>query len=206
MSRPILGLVLAGGLSRRMGGGDKPLRMLGDRTILSRVIDALRPQCAGLRLSVNGDPARFAAYDVPVLPDTVSGSAGPLAGILAGLEDAAAFGSGGADLVSVPGDTPFLPGDLVDRLRAARARTGAAIACAASGGRIHPAVALWPSSLAAVLRHAMTVEGERKVGRILDRHATVTVDWGIDPVDPFFNINTPDDLAVAAGLLEGGGP
>lgn len=206
MSRPIIGLVLAGGLSRRMGGGDKPLRMLGGRTILSRALEALRPQCAGLRLSINGDPARFAAFDVPVLPDTVPGSAGPLAGILAGLEDAAAYAPDGADLVSVPGDTPFLPADLVDRLRAARERTGAAIACAASGGRVHPAVALWPGSLAPVLRRALTIEGERKVGRILDRHATVTVDWDADPVDPFFNVNTPDDLAAAARLLEAGAP
>ena len=196
-----LGVILAGGLARRMGGGDKPLRLVAGRPILAHVIARLVPQCAGLVINANGDPTRFAVFDLPVIADDVAGSAGPLAGVLAGLDHAA--GAGAEAIVTAAGDTPFIPHDLVARLAAARG--GAAIAYAASGGRTHPVVALWPVALRATLRAALVEEGLRKVGLFLDRVGAVAVEWPIDPVDPFFNANSPDDLTAAeamAGRIE----
>ncbi|WP_313899322.1 molybdenum cofactor guanylyltransferase MobA [Methylobacterium sp. E-065] len=197
MAPPVLGLILAGGQARRMGGGDKPLMRLGDRTLLQRVVERLGPQCgAGLALSANGDPARFAGFPGPILPDPLPDRLGPLAGILAGLEHAAAQGI--AQVVSVSGDAPFLPEDLVARLRAATSETG--IALAASGERQHYTIALWPTALRSALRGYLE-RGERRVGAFIALHGAAVACWPVAPVDPFLNVNTPADL-VAAEVLD----
>lgn len=196
----ILGVLLAGGLARRMGGGDKPLRTVGGRTILQHVIDRMAPQCVGLILNANGDPARFAAYGWPVVPDDVPGFAGPLAGILAALDHAARELPQVTHVVSVAADSPFLPGDLVARLDAARRAAGADLACAASDGQGHPVIGLWPVALRDALRHALVVEDIRKIDRFTARYRLATVEWPTDPVDPFFNANTPEDIALADDL------
>lgn len=194
---PTLGAILAGGLARRMGGGDKGLREVGGRTILDRVAARLGPQCDGLVLNANGDPARFAGLGLPVVPDGVPGFAGPLAGLLAVLDWAAANRPDLAYVASAAADTPFLPGDLVARLHAGRVAAERPLACAASGGRTHPVVALWPVALRDDLRRAVLDEGERKVGRWGARHGIAAVSWPDAPVDPFFNVNTPEDLVEA---------
>jgi molybdenum cofactor guanylyltransferase len=199
---PTLGVILAGGLSRRMGGGDKPLRRLAGRTLLDRVATRFAPQCAaGLILNANGDPARFASLGVPVVPDGVPGNPGPLAGILAGLDHAAAHHPEARHIVSVTGDAPFLPADLVTRLEAARQDAGVPIVVAASGGRQHFTTALWDVSLRADLREALVARDERRVGAYLARHGAVAVEWPIEPVDPFLNVNAPEDLDRAELLL-----
>ena len=192
-----LGVVLAGGLARRMGGGDKARLRIGGRTILERVLARLKPQCAALILNANGDPARFADTGLAVIPDSVPDFAGPLAGILAGLDWAAREAPDVADIVSVPGDCPFLPEDLVARLSAARTREAAPLACARSGEWRHPVVGLWPVALRGDLRHALVAEGLRKIEAWTARHGVAVADWPAVPVDPFFNINTPDDAAEA---------
>lgn len=197
---PTLGLLLAGGLARRMGGGDKPLRTIAGRTILAHVIERLRPQCDGLLLNANGDPARFSDYNLPVVSDSVPDFAGPLAGILAGLDWLAANRQDRQWLVSVAADTPFIPRDLVMRQHAAREAANVPLACAASGGWTHPVIGLWPVALRDELRHALTVEDERKIDRWTARHGVVSVEWAVTPVDPFFNANRPDDLAEAERL------
>ncbi|GJD34251.1 molybdenum cofactor guanylyltransferase MobA [Methylobacterium aerolatum] len=195
----ILGLILAGGLGRRMGGVDKPLLPLGGAPILSRIAARLRPQCpAGLALSANGDPSRFSSvFDGPVLPDSLPGSLGPLAGILAGLEHAAGL-PGVTHVLSVPGDAPFLPGDLAARLAASLGASP--IAMAASGGRDHYTAALWPLALRDDLR-AWLEAGERRVGAFIARHGAAVEEWPIEPVDSFININTPEDLSRAEAWL-----
>ena len=195
---PVLGLILAGGLSRRMGGGDKPLKVLAGRTLLERVAERLGPQCAaGLALSANGDPARFrSVFPGPILPDTVADHPGPLAGILAGL-DAAAGIAGVTHVASVPGDAPFLPTDFVARLTGAGEKP---IALAASGERRHFTSALWPVALRDDLRAWLT-EGERRVGGFIERHGADIVSWPVEPVDPFLNLNAPEDLAAAEAAL-----
>lgn len=201
----IVGVLLAGGLARRMGGGDKPLRLIGGRPILDRVIERLRPQVAGLVLNANGDPARFAAYGVPVAADSIPDYAGPLAGILAGLDWAAEHRPDCPVVVSVPTDAPFLPTDLVARLEQARAAEGADLACAASGGQSHPVIGLWPVRLREALRHALVDDGIRRVDVWTARYKLAVVPFSDQPVDPFFNANRPDDLAEAARLLEATG-
>jgi len=196
MTKP-LGLVLAGGLARRMGGGDKARIRIGDATILERVLARFRPQCDGTILNANGDPARFADTGLTVVPDSVPDFAGPLAGILAGLDWAAAHRPDIADVASVPGDCPFLPGDLVARLSAARAAAGVPLACARSGDWRHPVVGLWPVALRKDLRTALTVDGLRKIEVWTARHGIAIADWPSEPVDPFFNVNTPEDAATA---------
>jgi len=197
---PTLGLVLAGGLARRMGGGDKPLTRIGGATILSRVLDRLKPQCTRVVLNANGDPARFADTGLPVIPDDVPDFAGPLAGILAGLDWAAAHMPEVAYVASVPGDCPFLPRDLVARLHQARAASGQPLACARSGQWRHPVVGVWPVALRADLRHALTQEDLRKIELWTARHGIALADWPAEPVDPFFNVNTPEDAAAAERL------
>ena len=189
------GVILAGGLARRMGGGDKPLRLLGGRPMLDHVIARIGPQCAALAINANGDPARFAGHGLPILPDTLPGNPGPLAGILAAMEASVL-----PWVVTVPGDGPFLPGDLVARLHAVREAAGTPMACAASGGFTHPPIALWPRALAADLRAAIAA-GERKIDRWTARHGVATAEWPITPYDPFFNANTPEELAEAARRL-----
>ena len=197
---PILGLVLAGGLARRMGGGDKTRIRIGGKTILERVLARLKPQCAAVILNANGDPARFADTGLPVVPDTVPDFAGPLAGILAGLDWAAAHVPAIADVASVPGDCPFLPGDLVARLSAARDAAGVPLACARSGDWRHPVVGLWPVALRQDLRKALVEEDMHKIETWTARHGIAIGDWPATPIDPFFNLNTPADVAEAEGI------
>jgi molybdopterin-guanine dinucleotide biosynthesis protein A len=191
------GLVLAGGLARRMGGGDKGLIRIGGETILDRALARLGPQCAGVVINANGDVARFARFGLPVVADDVAGFAGPLAGILAGLDWLAANAPGIEWLASVPGDCPFLPRDLVRRLHAARAAAGVPLACAKSAEWRHPVVGLWPVGLRADLRHAVAAEGLRKIEVWTARHGVGLAEWPTEPVDPFFNVNTPEDAAQA---------
>jgi molybdopterin-guanine dinucleotide biosynthesis protein A len=197
----VVGVILAGGQSRRMGGGDKCLRRLGPKTILQHVIDRARPQVGQLVLNANGDPGRFAAYGLPVAADSVPDFAGPLAGILAGLDWARANAQACRWVASFAGDAPFLPRDLVARLAAAVEKAGADLACARSGGQDHPVVGLWPVALAADLRRALVEANVRKVDVWTARHRLVAVDFATDPVDPFFNANRPEDLVEAERLL-----
>jgi molybdenum cofactor guanylyltransferase len=194
---PVLGLVLAGGLARRMGGGDKVRIRIGGRTILERVLARLRPQCSVLILNANGDPGRFADTGLPVVADGVPGFLGPLAGILAGLDWAAAHAPDVADVLSVPGDCPFLPADLAAHLAAARQATGRPLACARSGDWRHPVVALWPVALRADLRTALVEEGLHKIEAFTARYGVALAEWASTPIDPFFNVNAPEDAAAA---------
>ena len=196
---PTLGLVLAGGLARRMGGGDKALLRIGAATILERVLERLTPQCSRIILNANGDPSRFAFTRLPVVADEVPDFAGPLAGILAGLDWLAAQHNGIEWMVSVPADCPFLPDDLVERLHAARRAMGAGVplACARSGEWRHPVVGLWPLALRADLRKALVEEGLRKMELWTARYRVAIADWPDQPIDPFFNVNTPEDAKRA---------
>ncbi|WP_316158137.1 MULTISPECIES: molybdenum cofactor guanylyltransferase MobA [unclassified Bradyrhizobium] len=199
-STSIPGVLLAGGRAQRMGGGDKPLRMVDGRTILERVIARLAPQCSRLILNANGDPARFAGNGLTVVPDGVVGFPGPLAGILAGLDWVAAHMPEARWMLSAAGDCPFLPRDLVARLATARAAEQAELALAASAGQIHPVIGLWPVGLREDLRHALVAEDIRKVTRFTARYKVATVSWPSVPLDPFFNANTALDLAEAERL------
>jgi len=194
------GVLLAGGLARRMGGGDKPMRQIAGRTILERVIARLKPQCDGLILNANGDPARFAAFGLPVIADTVADFPGPLAGILAALDWVATDRPEISWVLSAAADCPFLPRDLVARLHRARAEQNAQLAVAASGGRSHPVIGLWSVALREELRHALVVEDVRKIDRWTARYRLATVTWPTTPLDPFFNANTVDDIAEAERL------
>jgi len=200
MPPPTLGLVLAGGLARRMGGGDKARLTVGGVTILERVLTRLAPQCDGVIINANGDPARFADTGLPVVADNVPDFAGPLAGILAGLDWAAANRPDIAWVVSVPGDCPFLPADLVQRLHAALAAHNTPLACARSAEWRHPVVGLWPVALREDLRRALVAEELRKIEVWTARHGVAMAEWPVDPVDPFFNVNTPEDAANAERL------
>jgi len=197
----IAGLLLAGGQSRRMGGGDKALMDLGGETLLARIVARVRPQVGPLVLNANGDPARFARFGLPVAPDVVEGYAGPLAGVLTGLEWVRANAPGCAHVASFACDAPFVPRDLVARLVAAMEHAAADMACATSGGREHPVFALWPVRLADELRRAVVEEGVRKVDAWTARYRLTRVDFATDPIDPFFNVNAPQDMAAAAALL-----
>lgn len=204
------GVILAGGLATRMGGGDKCLLPVGGQPILSQVIARLRPQVEGLILSANGDPARFAAFGLPVVADDPQEFAGPLAGVLAGMEAARARGA--SHIVTAAGDTPFLPHDLADRLAEAARRAGEPLACAATRGdrrerrpgncrengdlRDHPAFGLWPVALAADLRTALA-GGARRVIAWMDAQGCARAAFDGGAADPFLNVNTPGDLAAA---------
>ena len=198
----VIGLLLAGGQSRRMGGGDKTLRVLGGVSLLERVIERLRPQVDALVLNANGDPARFAEFALPVVADSVPDFAGPLAGVLAGLDWAAVHRPDSTFIASVATDAPFLPADLVARLTTARNAAGADLACASSAGRTHPVFGLWPLRLREDLRRAIVDDGIRKVDEWTARHRLVTVPFADRPIDPFFNANRPEDLEAAAKLLK----
>ena len=199
--RPVVGVLLAGGQARRMGGGDKCLRRLGERTILEHVIERARPQVAALVLNANGDPARFAAFGLPVVADVIAGFAGPLAGVLSGMEWTRAHCAECPWIATIATDTPFFPTDLVGRMLSAVERQGADLACAASGGRAHPVFGLWPVRLAGDLRRAMVDEAVRKVDVWTVRHRLAEVPFATDPIDPFFNTNRPEDLAEAERLV-----
>ncbi len=208
-----LGVILAGGRATRMGGGDKGLLSLGDRPILAHVIERLAPQTGGLAINANGDPARLKEFGLPVIADTVEGHPGPLAGVLSGLDWAAEQGA--AWIVTAAGDTPFLPRDLVARLQSAAEAEGLPIALAGTpnpesdpkrdperGAARHPTFGLWPVALRDDLRGALA-EGVRKVVQWTDRHGAATAVFAVDEVDPFFNVNTPEDLAAARAMAPG---
>ncbi len=195
MTQP-LGVILAGGQATRMGGGDKGRLQLGDRTILSHVIERLEPQVAGLALNANGDPARFADLGLPVIADSIDGFAGPLSGVLAGLDWAATQGA--SHIVTAAADTPFFPCDLVPRLMLAAEQAGADMALAATPGGRHPTFGLWPVALRDDLRGAL-LGGLRKVVLWTDQHGCGTAEFPDDAA--FFNVNTPDDLATAEAML-----
>jgi molybdopterin-guanine dinucleotide biosynthesis protein A len=197
----VAGVLLAGGRATRMGGGDKSLHSLAGRPILAHVIERVRPQVSVLLLNANGDPARFQGFGLPVEGDVIEDFAGPLAGILTGLEWAGAHAPGCRWVASFPTDAPFLPEDLVRRMVAAVGAEDAHIGCAASGGRTHPVVALWPVGLAGDLRRAMTEDGVRKIDRWTARYRVAYVEYAAEPVDPFFNVNRPGDLERAERLL-----
>ncbi len=194
-SVPTVAVVLAGGQGRRMGGGDKVLRRLGGQPLLDHLLARIGAQVAAVAVNANGDASRFAAWALPVVADGIG--AGPLAGVLAGLRWAAASHPG-AEVLVVPSDTPFLPDDLVPRLRGGRGT--AALVCAASGGRLHPVVALWPVALADALEAALWA-GERRVVTWMKGQGLAGVEFAIDGGDPFANLNTPDDLIAAETRL-----
>jgi molybdopterin-guanine dinucleotide biosynthesis protein A len=194
------GVLLAGGRSQRMGGGDKTLKLLGGKTILAHVIARARPQVDALALNANGDPARFADYGLPVVADSVDGFAGPLAGVLAGLDWTAAHLPEAELMASFATDTPFLPRDVVRQLAVALEEGGFELACAQSNGRTHPVFALWQVSSRDSLRAALQ-QGLRKVGDWVNRFRLVEVEFLAEPVDPFFNTNRPEDLAEAERLM-----
>ena len=198
----VVGLMLAGGQSRRMGGGDKALRLLDGMSLLKRVIERLRPQVDALVLNANGDPARFARFELPVVADSVPGFAGPLAGVLAGLDWTVAHRPDCPFIVSAATDAPFLPDDLVARLIKALDAEKADLTCAASGGRAHPVFGLWPTRLREDLRRAVVEDGVRKVDEWTARHRLVVVSFADRPIDPFFNANRPEDLEIAAEFLK----
>src|SRR5262245_53984483 len=202
---PITGIILAGGLSRRMGGGDKGLLELADKPMLAHVIGRLTPQVDAIAINANGDPARFARFGLPVVADTIEGFVGPLAGVLAGLLWARANTPEARWVASVSADAPFLPHDLVAQLCTAVDTRGNAIAIAQSAGELHPVIGLWPVALADDLDAALRA-GLRKVLHWTDRHGTVPVpfapiDAGGTEVDPFFNANTPEELDEARRLI-----
>ena len=195
----IAGVLLAGGQSQRMGGGDKCLRLLAGRPILAHIIDRVKPQVSALVLNANGDPARFAAFGLPVVADEISGFAGPLAGVLAGLDWAAVNVPCATHVASFATDAPFLPRDLVASFREAMRTAPYDLACAGSDGRVHPVFGLWPLALRDDLRAALT-SGVRKVDQWTAGYRLVEVEFPAAPIDPFFNANRPEDLAEAERL------
>lgn len=196
----VAGVLLAGGLARRMGGGDKCLLELRGRPMLAHAIDRLAPQVTALAINANGDPARFAAFGLPVLPDVVEGFAGPLAGVLTGMVWARAQVPGAVWLMTAATDTPFFPADLVERLRAAAG--DAEVVFAASAGRTHPVFGLWRLALLEDLRRALVDEDERKIDRFAGRYRVAEVAFRAEPFDPFFNVNRPEELDEAMRLSE----
>lgn len=195
------GILLAGGQSRRMGGGDKCLLPLGGMPLLEHARKRLEPQVEWLVLNANGDPARFAEFGMPVLADGIEGFAGPLAGILAGLRWAQSCHPQLSHIATVPCDTPFFPGDVVARLCATALESGTPLACASSNGRTHPVFGLWPVSLVDDLEQAMIHEDLRKIDLWTNRHGVAHACFEASPFDPFFNINHPDDLIEASAML-----
>ncbi|MBY5975962.1 molybdenum cofactor guanylyltransferase MobA [Phaeobacter italicus] len=212
MTQP-LGVILAGGLATRMGGGDKGRLQVGGESLLARVVARIAPQVAGLALNANGDPQRFDDLGLPVIADTIDGFAGPLAGVLAGLDWAAEQGA--SSIVTVAADTPFFPRDLAERLLAAAEgqryplvlattpRTSEEALKSGGGRRVnrHPTFGLWPVELREDLRGALQ-NGLRKVVLWTDQHGGREALFEAEPFDPFFNVNTPEDLARAEALLK----
>ena len=201
MADTIGGIILAGGRSLRMGGGDKFLRSLAGRPVLAHVADRLRPQVNLLALNANGDPARLASFGLEVIADPLPGM-GPLGGVLAGMRWAQRQGGALGRIVTVASDTPFFPRDLARRLAAA-ADTADRIVQSRSGGRLHPTFALWPVSLADDLEAFLSREGPSSMRAFAgDRHRPNVVDFPFDgDRNPFFNINTPQDLLTAEQIV-----
>ncbi len=202
----VAGVILAGGLSRRMGGGDKGLRELGGKPLMLHVIERLARQASPLAINANGDPSRFAAFGLPVIPDAAADFAGPLAGVLAGMRWAAQAAPAARFIVTAACDTPFFPEDLAAKFLSAAGSTYPAIVLAMSAGRVHPVFGLWPIALADDLEAALAL-GTRKVLHWADRYPRFIAEFlplRLDCMlaDPFFNANTPEDLAEAAALLK----
>ena len=200
-SLPIVGILLAGGLSRRMGGGDKNLLQLGGKSILRHVIERIAPQVDTLILNANGDAGRFAEYGLPVVGDVIDGYAGPLAGILTGLEWASVNVPSCEWVATFATDAPFVPKNLVAELLNSIEANGADMACAMSKDRTHPPFAIWPIRLKDALRAAMIDEGMRKIDLWTSRYKIDHVPFKGEGIDPFFNINKPDNLDEAKQLL-----
>jgi molybdopterin-guanine dinucleotide biosynthesis protein A len=195
-------VVLAGGRALRMGGGDKSLRLLGGRPLLERVVARLAPQVGRIAISANGNPARFDPYGLPVLADTIAAHPGPLAGILAGMQWAA--GLGASHILSMPTDTPLFPLDLAARLAAASVADVPVLA--ASDRRLHPAIGMWPVDLAARLADFLLAGQTFKVSAFADACGATSVEFAMielagRSIDPFFNVNSLQDLAFAESLL-----
>ncbi len=203
----IAGILLAGGLSRRMGGGDKGLHDIAGKPMLQHVIDRIAPQVSTLAINANGAPERFSAFELPVFPDTLADNPGPLAGVLSGMVWAQKNAPQATHILTVPTDTPLLPNDLVSRLTAAlQDSPDAMIALAKSTGGRQPVIGLWPVSLATDLETALG-EGVRKVLAWTDQHGTVFAEFPDmtvkgQAVDPFVNANTPEELENARRLIE----
>lgn len=204
MSEPlpnILALILAGGLGRRMEGRSKPLLRLDGKTLIERVAEAARAQCGAVALNLHdSEPETAAPYEylgLSVATDAAPGRLGPLAGILGGMNFAAAHCRQAEFILSLPCDCPFLPPDLATRLLESARSSKSGLACAASGGRRHPVVALWPIALRVELRHALLDDDVRGVGQFQRIYDMAVAEWAATPHDPFFNVNTPDDLAYA---------
>lgn len=201
MTSGVIGVLLAGGQARRMGGGDKCLRQLANQPILAHVIERSRHQVDHLVLNANGDPARFADFGLPVIPDVVEGFAGPLAGVLTGMDWAKANHPDCRWIATIATDTPFLPKDLVASMVQALEDERADLACARSAGRSHPVFGLWPVAEAGALRKAMIDDDIRKVDRFTAGYRLAQIDFSNEPIDPFFNTNRPEDLIEAEQLL-----
>ena len=201
----VTGVILAGGLSRRMGGGDKGLLELGGKPMLGHVIDRLSPQVTNVIINANGNPARFAAFELPVVADTIEGFVGPLAGVLSGMRWAAKHAPDARWIVTAPGDAPLLPRDLVAKLSGAAADNKRSIALAQSGGELHPVIGLWPVALAQDLEEQLR-QGVRKVLQWVERHGMTAVTFpsqrmcGLS-IDPFYNANTPQELGELRAML-----
>ncbi len=195
----VAGAVLIGGQSRRMGGGDKCLQLLGGASLLSRIIGIFEPQVEPLLLSANGDPERFATFELPVRQDCYGESKGPLAGVLTAMRWAA--DEDAQWLFTVAGDAPFIPEDLVQRCLTSATNNEVRMVCVSSNGRSHPVCALWDITLADDLERALVKRGIRKIDLWTSTIITAVEDFSTDPVDPFFNINTPQDLEAAERLL-----
>ncbi|PTW57549.1 molybdenum cofactor guanylyltransferase [Breoghania corrubedonensis] len=197
----VVGCILAGGLARRMGGCDKPLLPLGGKVLLAHMIEALSPQVGTLMLNANGDPGRFSGFGLPIAADPVEGFAGPLAGVLAGMRWTQANAPKATYIVSAAADTPFFPQDLVARLKVPLGDEPG-IAIAACGGKRHSVFGLWPVALADDLAAWLANPENRKVLAWVERHRNLTVEFPPhEGRDPFFNINTPTDLAEAERIL-----
>ncbi len=200
----VLGCVLAGGKSRRMGGGDKSLLDVGGKTMLEMILNRLKPQVQDIVLNANGDPGRFADFALPVVADPVGEFAGPLAGVLAGLTYAKEHRPEVTHVVSVAGDTPFFPASLVKSLCSATPADQPVIALASSSKKLHPVFGLWPVSLYEDLHNWLKTGQNGKVLAFVDRHDSVEVSFDTDPatgLDPFFNANKPDDLNTVRQAL-----
>ena len=194
------GIILAGGQSTRMGGGDKCLKMLGGKTLISRIIERVSPQISTLILNANGNPNRFSDYNLPVVPDVIGDHAGPLAGVLTGMEWMRKYRPEIQWLASFPGDAPFIPLDFVIKCLKAIKRMDVEIICAKSAGRAHPVCALWSVKLADGLRSAMKNDQIRKIDKWSSNYSVYHEEFSVKPIDPFFNINSEQDLLVAEAL------
>ncbi len=202
-TKQVVGIVLAGGQARRMGGGDKCLLEIGGQSLLARAIDRLSPQVSKLVINANGDAARFGSFDAPVVKDTIDGFVGPLAGVLAGMRWTLEHAPDAPYIITAASDTPFFPRDLVQRFLQDVGRGQLSIALATSNGRVHPVFGLWPVALADDLEKALN-SGLRKILDWTDRHEMVEVvfEIGTAQIDPFYNVNRPEDLAKAELIAE----